>query len=571
MSDILAFLHHTPFHEVTALLLLAALTGGAGLALRQPMVVSFLVVGVLAGPSMLGIVQADEHINLLAEIGIALLLFLVGLKLDVQLIRTLGAVSLATGLGQVVLTTGAGFGLALALGFDAVTALYLGVALTFSSTIIVIKLLSDSREIDALHGRIAVGLLIVQDIVVVLAMLVLSAFGAHTADTPRQDAVGQVLLALGNGSLMLVGVGLFIRYAANPLMQKIGQSQELLVVFAISWSMALATLGDVLGFSKELGGLLAGMSLASTPFREAIISRLSSLRDFLLLFFFVSLGSQMDLGLLGRQIGPALVLSAFVLLCKPLIVMAMMGIMGYRKRTGLLTGLTVAQISEFSLIFIAMGLSLGHITSDALGVVTLVGLLTIALSVYMITYAHALYRWLEPFLDAFERRMPQREQAAEDNSTHGQHYDVIVFGLGRYGTAIADCLLHTGQHLLLVDFDPDVVRRWRDRGHDAVYGDACDPEFVATLPLRQAQWVIAAMPHHDRGLLQEDPRLILMRSLKDQGYGGRIAVTTHIRHDTAMLHDKGADLVFLPFHEAAERAVERMGSDIPSPSGRGSG
>src|SRR5690606_30012298 len=143
-----------------------------------------------------------------------------------------------------------------------------------------------------------------------------------------------------------------------------------------------------------------------------IVSRLASLRDFLLLFFFIALGAQLDLRLLGDQILPAVLLSLFVLIGNPLIVMVIMGVMGYRKRTGFLAGLTVAQISEFSLIFVAMGMSLGHVAPEALGLVTLVGLVTIAMSVYMITYSHTLYAWLEPVLGLFERRIPHREQDA---------------------------------------------------------------------------------------------------------------------------------------------------------------
>ncbi|HET6518695.1 MAG TPA: cation:proton antiporter, partial [Geminicoccaceae bacterium] len=352
----------TVFYQVAALLVLASAVGLLGLALRQPLIVSFIAVGILAGPSVLGVVHSSEPIELLAQLGIAVLLFLVGLKLDLHLIRTIGGVSLATGLGQVVFTSVIGFVICLALGLDPLTGLYVAVALTFSSTIIVVKLLSDKREIDSLHGRIALGFLIVQDLVVVLAMTVLSAFGVGVAaDAP----VAGVLLVVVNGALLLGAVGLFIRYVADPLLARVARAPELLLCFAIAWATFGAALADLLGFSKELGGLLAGVSLASTPYREAISSRLTSLRDFLLLFFFIVLGSHLDLGLVGGQVAPALVLSAFVLIGNPLIVLAIMGAMGYRKRTGFLAGLTVAQISEFSLIFMAMGLTLGHVDAEA--------------------------------------------------------------------------------------------------------------------------------------------------------------------------------------------------------------
>jgi Kef-type K+ transport system membrane component KefB len=554
----LGFIHLSPFYELTSLLVLAATVGFLGLLLRQPMIVSFIAAGILAGPSALGIVQAGDNIKLLAELGVAVLLFLVGLKLDLNLIRTLGVVSLATGLGQVLFTSIVGFAIGMALGLDTVTSLYVAVALTFSSTIIIVKLLSDKREVDSLHGRIAVGFLIVQDLVVVLAMMALSAFGLGAQTADGNGALMQIATVMMYGIAMLVLIGIFIRFLATPLMGRIARSPELMIIFAISWAALLAALGSYFGFSKELGGLLAGVSLASTPFRESIVARLSSLRDFLLLFFFIALGTQLDLSLLGAQIVPALIFSLFVLIGNPLIVMAIMGYMGYRKRTGFLAGLTVAQISEFSLIFIAMGLSLGHVSTDALGLVTLVGLITIALSVYMITYSHTLYRWLEPALSLFERKVPYREEIFEQQQNTEQPYDVILFGIGRFGAAIADHLRKDNFRVLAIDFNPDEVRAWQRRGFDAVYGDACDQDFIASLPLENDKWVIAAMPQHDLGLTHEDPRLALIAGLKTRNFSGKIAVSTHHPRDVAALKKKGADLVLLPFYDASEKAVEKI-------------
>src|SRR6056297_2346570 len=256
------------FYEIAALLVLAAGVGFVGLILRQPLIVSFIAVGIMAGPSVLDISRSDAQIDLLAELGIAVLLFLVGLKLDFTLVRTLGPVALITGLGQVAFTTIFGFLIALALGLDARTALYVAVALTFSSTIIIVKLLSDKREIDSLHGRIALGFLIVQDVVVVIAMIALSAIGVGGA-AEGEGAAADVLRVLGYGCAMLAFVLLFVLYLANPLVERLSQAPELLVSFAIGWAALLAAVGHYLGFGKELGGLLAGISLASTPFREA--------------------------------------------------------------------------------------------------------------------------------------------------------------------------------------------------------------------------------------------------------------------------------------------------------------
>ena len=247
------------FYEIAALLILAAGIGFVGLLLRQPLIVSFIAVGILAGPSVLNIARSDAQIDLLAELGIAVLLFLVGLKLDVRLVRSLGRVALFTGLGQVAFTSLFGFLIAVLLGFDIVASLYIAVALTFSSTIIIVKLLSDKREIDSLHGRIALGFLIVQDIVVVLAMIVLSAVGAGSAAGTGAGEVAKVVLY---AAAMLLATGLFITYLAKPLVERLSRSPELMVSFAIGWAALFAAAGHYLGFGKELGGLLAGVSVA---------------------------------------------------------------------------------------------------------------------------------------------------------------------------------------------------------------------------------------------------------------------------------------------------------------------
>ena len=547
MTDLIA---QSVFYEVSALLILAAVGGLIGLALRQPLVVAFIAVGILAGPSGLGIARSDEPIDLLADLGIAVLLFLVGLKLDLKLVRTLGPTALVTGLGQVVFTSVIGFAIALALGMAPVPALYVAIALTFSSTIIIVKLLSDKREIDSLHGRVALGFLIVQDIVVVLAMIVLSALGVGAAGGDGQALTG-VLRVVGWGVAALVAVALFVRYVAEPLTRRLARAPELLVAFAIGWAALLAALGDFLGFGKELGGLLAGVSLASTPVRDAIAARMASLRDFLLLFFFIALGAGLDIGRLGDQVVPALVLSLFVLIGNPLIVVALMGWLGYRRRTGFLAGLTVAQISEFSLIFVAVGVSLGHVGDEALGLVTLVGLITIALSTYMITWSHQLYRWMEPLLRPFERRNPTAEGAGPT----GTPVDVLLFGLGRYGTAIGRRLADRGLAVLGVDFDPEAVREWRQAGGRGVFGDAGDPEFVAHLPIRQARLAVAAMPGTARALTHDDPRSTLAAALREAGYDGPVVAA---RYGAGADPAPAADLVLEPFADAADHAVMRI-------------
>ncbi len=538
------------FVELTLLLAVSACLGMVAMWLRQPLIVAFIAVGILVGPSVLGWINQSEQIELLAHIGIAILLFVVGLKLDLHIIKSMGVVALFTGLGQVAFTSIFGFFIALALGFSPVPALYIAVALTFSSTIIIVKLLSDKNELNALHGRIAIGFLIVQDIVVVLAMIALTATGQAQEST----SIGfEALMVLLKGVLMLGVVALLMRYLIPGLLNRLAHSPELLVLFAISWAMLGATAGYLLGFSQEVGAFLAGISLASTHYRELIGARLVSLRDFLLLFFFINLGASLELSTLDAQVWDALLFSLFVLIGNPIIVMAIMGYMGYRKRTGFLAGLTVAQISEFSLILAALGLSLGHLDQDTVGLITLVGLITISVSTYMILYSQSLYQILSPYLSVFERKVAYREEAL-DRQQQNHSTDIIVFGLGRFGMVIAQTLQKQGVHVLAVDFNPALIKQSARHGVPTRYGDAEDAEFIRSLPLDEAKWVLGTMRDHN-------VNLVLFKSLKEAGFQQKIALAATEQSEANELKALGVDRVLLPYRDAAIETVNRLLSE----------
>jgi Kef-type K+ transport system membrane component KefB/Trk K+ transport system NAD-binding subunit len=536
------------FTEIAGILLVAALAGGLGQLLHQPVIVSFLVAGILVGPSGLGIVASYEQVELLAQIGISLLLFVVGLRLDLHLIKTTGPVALATGIGQVVFTSL--FGFLIALGFDLppLAAAYVAVALTFSSTIIIVKLLSDKKEIDSLHGRIAVGFLIVQDVVAILALIGLTALGGrpHGASAPWQHVAWIAL----KGVLFLGMVALLMRFVLPALVRYVARSVELLVVFAISWAVLLAAGGEALGFSKEVGAFLAGVALASTDYRDAIGARLVTVRDFLLLFFFIDLGARLDVAGLGAMATPAIVFSAFVVIGNPLIVMIIMGFMGYRRRTGFLAGLTVAQISEFSLVLGSLGVALGHLSPEIMGLITLVGLVTIGASTYLILYSGHLYRWLSPHLRLFERRHPYREVEAGD-IVDLPRVDAVLLGLGKYGGGIARDLLERGWRIVGVDFDPGVLDRWHHKGMLVLYGDAGDPELLEQLAVERARWVISAV--RDREL-----NLTLLSALRKKGYAGMVALASVDDREAAEFRSAGAHVVLRPFSDAAEQAADAL-------------
>ncbi len=536
------------FYEITSILVLAAILGSIAKFLRQPLIIAFLATGIIVGPAGLSLLQDHSQIETLAHIGIAILLFVVGLKLDLNLIKTTGPVALATGLGQVIFTSVFGFIIVFFMGFPIITSSYIAVALTFSSTIIIVKLLSDKKEIDSLHGKIAVGFLIVQDIVAILAMIILTALGGSGTDDG--DTFAKITLIAGKGIGLLVCVGLLMRYVIPALVKKLAGSQELLVLFAIAWAVFLGAAGDYLGFSKEVGAFLGGISLASTPYRESIGARLVGLRDFLLLFFFIDLGARLDFSMVGPQILNSVYLSLFVLVGNPLIVLLIMGIMGYRKRTGFLAGLTVAQISEFSLILGALGVSLGHINMEAMSLITLVGVVTICLSTYMIIYSGSLYRLLSKPLSLFEKKHPHREESAGQVSNIPD-VEILIIGLGNYGSGLAQHLMERQKRIAAVDFDPQVLENWQSRGVPVIFGDVGDPEFLENLPLRKSAWVVSTVR-------ERELNLTLLQLLSDHRYEGKVAVTAMNEEEAKTYLQKGAHVVLRPFSDASEEAADSL-------------
>jgi Kef-type K+ transport system membrane component KefB len=530
------------FEQVAAVLAVCIAAGVLAMLLRQPLVVGLIAAGIAVGPEALGLVESSSEIELLAEIGISLLLFVVGLKLDVRLVRQLGPVALATGVGQIVFTSAFGFLIALALGFDTIPAVYVAVALTFSSTIIIVKLLTDKRELDDLHGRIALGFLIVQDIGVVLAMIAITAVGDGSGDLAA-EFVGVVV----RGIWLLVVVVLLARYVLPKAVHLLARQAELLVLAAVGYAVAMAAVAVLLGFSEEVGAFLAGMSLASSSYREAISGRLTTLRDFLLVFFFIELGTRFELTSAADQIVPALIFSAFVLIGNPAIVMAIMGALGYRKKVSFKAGLTVAQISEFSLILIALGASLGQVGDDVVGLVTAVGLITISASTYMIYGSDTLYRWVEPSLRIFERAEPDAA-IPEDESPHRPEY--VVIGLGRFGRTVVEELRDRGDEVLGVDFDPRSVQspEW---DVPVVYGDAEDPDLPERLPLHRTRWVVSTL----RTL---DANLHVLQALRHHGYTGKVAVSADTVAHEQRLIEAGADVTIRPLHVAAGPLLARL-------------
>jgi len=520
----------TIFIELSLIIIIAVAVSAVMRLLRQPLIIGYIITGILVGASFLNLVDSSETITIFSKIGITFLLFLVGLNLNPRVIKEVGAVSLITGVGQVLFTSIAGFFIARGLGFELIPALYISLAFTFSSTIIITKLLSDKRDLETLYGKISVGFLIVQDFIAIFVLMGISAFSENAVISEVLSTTLMIGLALIMG-LFLIGM-----YVLPYITKKMAHSQELLLLFAIGWCFAVAAAFSYFNFSMEMGALLAGISLSLSPYRYEISSKMSPLRDFFVVLFFIWLGSQMVLGNVIDQIVPIIIFSVFILLGNPIIVLAIMGMMRYTKRNSFLAGLTVAQISEFSLILIALGVTIGHIPSEILSFATAVGLITIAGSTYFIKYNEKLYHILAQSLSIFERRN-LREMPKSFRKNALRDYEIILFGYNRIGFNLLKSFNKSKKKFLVVDYNPTVITDLSARGIPAFYGDAHDTELLDRLNLDKVKLVVSTIPakHVNLHILQ-----------KLSKHNVSFVPTSHSIKDSFDLYKAGAVYVIMP-------------------------
>ncbi len=495
--------------------------------LKQPLIIGYIFSGIIVGPFLLNMIQESATLTVFSEMGIAFLLFIVGLHLSPNVIKEVGKVSLITGLGQIIFTSLIGYFIAILLGFSIMTSIYIAIALTFSSTIIIMKLLTDKDSLEKLYGKISIGFLLVQDLVAILILIVVSSLASGAG-------AGNVLLSTLLKGAILIGILIPLSYYVLPrLGDFFAKSQEFLFVFAISWGFGLSLLFLYAGFSIEVGALIAGIMLSMSPYSFEISSKLKPLRDFFIISFFIILGSQMAFADISHLIVPAVIFSAFILIGNPLIVMTLMGFLGYSKKTGFMSGLTVAQISEFSLILIALGVKTGTLTQEILSFVTIIGLLTIAGSTYMIIYSDAIFNKISGFLTIFERKK------IKEKSIPKKEYDYILLGYNRIGFSIINSFSKLTKNFLVVDYDPKVIKELQNEGIDAVYGDVDDSEFLEDLGICKASVIVSTIPEKETNQLILD---VLERNKSKPA----VLLTARQIEDAFELYKSGADYVILP-------------------------
>jgi len=533
------------FTEIAIVVVVAVFAGFIAHLLRQPVIIGFLSAGLIIG--------LFEHIELsnlgllgdLSSIGIALLLFLVGLEMNLKELKHITGSALLAGLGQITFTFGSGYLIASVLGFTTITALYIGIALTFSSTIVIVKLLSEKKDLTSLYGRVSLGILLVQDFVAILFLIFIPGLSGDSG------ILLNIISTLFKGGILVV----FILLASKILpkiLDYIGKSQEMLYLFGLAWALGISALSGAAGLSFEVGGFLAGLALASSSAHFQIGARLRPLRDFFIILFFVSLGAQAFGGGGSIQILPAIIFSLFVLIGNPLISMILMGTLGYRSRTSFLTSISIAQISEFSLIIVTLGFSAGHIDNEIVSLITLVGVFTIFVSSYFIVYGNSLYRIFRPFAEHFEFRKKLIEELPPEVE-YSNH--VILIGAHHMGESILRSLSSSGVEFIAVDFNPDIVRAIKESGEPVVYGDIADPEIQDRIGLSRARVVISTIPTFN-------DNLGILKMLKKDNDESRVVVTAENEWEAKELYHEGADYVLTPHITGGRELADAFRMDV---------
>ncbi len=517
--------------EIAIVLLLASVLGIIAKLLKQPTLLAYLATGVVIAYFGFFNFNNQEILKAFSDIGIMLLLFLVGLEMNYKLIKLVGKESLIGGVVQVLFTALAGFGIANLFGFAYIESIYIAIALAFSSTIVVVQLLSDKKAINSLYGKLSIGFLLVQDFIAILVLVTLSGIESG-ASFSYQGLIFTVIKGIFLfGAILFLGRNLF-PYIFN----KIAKSSELLFLSSLAWLFVMAAITKEIGFSIEIGGFLAGLALANSSENFEISLKVRPLRDFFIVVFFAILGSHMALANFSGLFWPILIFSLFVLIGTPLVIMIVMGIMGYEKRTSFFSGVTLAQISEFGLLLVAFGSRIGHIGDEVVALITAVGVITITVSTYLIVHAEAIFEFLSPYLNIFERK----KRTSVDFEEEILEEPIILIGCHRTGEAIASSA--SKDEVLIIDFDPGVVKKVRDKGYKAIFGDISDVGIFEKVDFAKAKVVVSTSPNLDDNLML----ISKVGKHKKEKEFPKVVVRADSELEAKMLYEEGADYVLMP-------------------------
>jgi Kef-type K+ transport system membrane component KefB len=532
------------FIDLGLIIILAAFFAYFVKLIKQPLIPAYIIAGLVLGPIGLGIITDLEIINSISEIGIMFLLFIVGMEMNLNKLKTVGWAAIITGTLQVVLTFLAGFFIASWLGFDSMNSIYAGLIVAFSSTMVVIKLLFDKNELKTLHGRIILGILFLQDVFVILALTIFMG----TTDF----GLFSILPIIGKFLIIILIAYLINRFLAFPIFRTAAESGELLLIMAVGFSFLFALMAYFFGFSIAIGAFLAGITLANLPYSKNITARTIPLKDFFATIFFVSLGLQLVSVNFSSILIPLLIFLGIVIIIKPLIILTILSIMGYDKRNAFASAISLAQISEFSLILV---MSISTVSQDLFTITILAAVITITLTSYIIKYEMTLYSWGIPILKYFEKLSSKHKQLGYE---HTKKSKVILFGANRTGTMFLRSLKRVKKFIFVIDFNPEVIEKLRQKKIRSLYGDMTNPEVLKRISFNNAKFIISTAQN-------VEDNIFLVDYLKSINCKALTFITAETIADALELYDIGADYVMVPNVMAGERVAQFLEKNLDDP------
>lgn len=543
------------FLEITIIICLAAVLTSVFRLLKQPAILAYILTGIIIGPLGFLNIQNPDFIQTLAQLGITFLLFTLGLEIRIKDFTSISRVAFIVSTVQILLSFLAGYIISLLFGLNVPSAIYIGIAVTFSSTVIVIKLISEKRELHSLHGKIAIGVLLIQDFLAIAILIFLSGFSPQLVTIEPFAKFAQIVIK----GAILFGVVWYLGSNVFPkIVEKLARSTETLFLASIAWVFGLATLVSSVGFSVEIGGFLAGLALANSIANYQIIARARILQDFFIILFFVLLGIQMAFGNILSVLAIAIVLSFIVLTVKPFIVMIIIGILGFKKRTSFLTGVSLGQVSEFSLITVFLGAKLGHISNEVVSLITLCAIITFTISTYLIVRSKNIYKFLNHHLSFLELVPVKIEESVESLNKMLELKDhVVVIGGDQMGQSILLALEDIDIDVVVVDFDPEIFKKLEhlssgkagNKAHK-LFGDITDLDIQERAQLDSAKLVISTIP-------DLEDNLFIIKELKRENRKAKVVVMALYTNEAKALYKEGADYVILP-HLAGGRQVAKL-------------
>lgn len=533
------------FIQLAVILTISSALGFITYKLKLPLLIAYLVTGLLLSAAASFDVSKSLALSFLPDIGIAFVLFLVGMELDLRELKSFGKQILTAGILQVIISGTMGTYLAQSFGFGLREAMLMGVGLAFSSTLVVVKILLDRKDLTSLYGKLSVGVLLLEDLIAVLILLAMSSSLLFSTGTEDILPVSIFIIKV----IVLFSIALLInRLILSRVFKAVSDSGELLFLTALAWCFGFVTVAVLMGFSVIIGAFLAGVALASSPYHFQIQGKIKPMRDFFIALFFVYLGTRVNFSNNFSIYPLILIFSAYAVLVKPVIFLLLFGIFGFKKHTMFRTAINLSQVSEFSLIILLVGFKMNLVSQDALTVIALSSVISFVASSLMISQSKNIYRMISSLISFFERK---RHPVLEEEGDRKLIDHVVVIGAHRVGGEIVRFLKREKHPMVVLDFNPHQVEIMLSQEIPVIYGDVSDPEVLDLLSLDEAKMIISTSP-------ELEANKTLLENLKVRKINIPVIARAETMKDARSLYRAGADFVIFPEVMAGDLLLDML-------------